>query len=159
MASNNHHLPVTDVTQRALLTFRLGTQLYALMIEDVVEVAPMVELVTVVDAPPALLGLANRRGEVLPMIDLRAIFHHESTPINALTLFIVAARESHKIGLVVDSVHQVEYVGVQGLVQPQASAKYLRGVIPDGDRLIQIVSLPALLDFYVPHEWTGEDHD
>ncbi|MBZ0287863.1 MAG: chemotaxis protein CheW, partial [Anaerolineae bacterium] len=42
------------------LTFSLGTQRYALAIEEVVEVATMVELVQVAGMPPEVIGVANR---------------------------------------------------------------------------------------------------
>lgn len=157
MTSNNHRA-AGGPQRQALLTFSLGTQLYALMIEDVVEVAPMVEMILVVDASPAFLGLVNRRGAVLPMLDLRVIFQQETTPINALTLFIVAVCRERMLGLVVDTVHQVEYVTMQYPTQAEAPGTYLQGVIPDGDRLIQIVSPAALLNQFASHEWTGEHH-
>lgn len=95
------HLPV--------LSFRLGEQRYALMIEDVVEVAAMVALAPVPDAPPHLLGVANRHGEVLPMLDLRLMFGLVPQPIEAATLFIVVQYEGQITGLVVDEINQVEY--------------------------------------------------
>ena len=54
-----------DEVLHPVLTFRLATQQYGLPIDQVLEVAAMVALTTVPDAPPEMMGLANRHGEVL----------------------------------------------------------------------------------------------
>ena len=144
--------PANETVWLSFLTFSLGPQLYALPIEDVVEVAAMVELVQVVDAPPEMLGLANRHGEVLPVLDLRPIFRHGKSRIGASTLFVVAAHGEQKMGLVVDEVHQVVYFNIQQLVRASTREKYVRGIIPQGDNLIQVIALPALLAHFMPQQ-------
>lgn len=142
--------PPHDSVRLACLTFSLGHQLYALPIEDVVEVAAMVELVAVVSAAPEILGLANRHGEVLPMLDLRPIFRQgKGGNINASTLFVVAAHGDQRVGLVVDEVHQVAYFGMEQLARTTTREKYIRGIIPYGEQLIQIIALPPLLAFFL----------
>jgi purine-binding chemotaxis protein CheW len=85
-----------EETLHPVLTFRLANQHYALPIEQVLEVAAMVSITTVPDAPPAMLGLANRHGEVLPIIDMRKAFRLPTSEITVATMFIVA--ESHAGG-------------------------------------------------------------
>ncbi len=142
--------PTSEAVWLSFLTFSLGTQLYALPIDDVVEVAAMVELVQVIDALPEVLGLANRHGEVLPVLDLRPIFRQGKARVNASTLFVVAAHGDQKVGLVVDEVHQVTYFNMQQLVRASTREKYVRGIIPQGDQLIQVIALPPLLAYFLP---------
>ena len=52
----------------AILTFRLAEQFYALPIMNVLEVAAMMTLSTMPDSHPAIIGMANRQGEALPII-------------------------------------------------------------------------------------------
>ena len=55
------------------LTFRVGGQLYALRSEDVLEVIRMPAVARVPQSPPALLGIGNLRGAVLPVVGLREL--------------------------------------------------------------------------------------
>jgi purine-binding chemotaxis protein CheW len=126
-----------------VLTFRLGEQPYAVGIEDVVEVASMVELTTLPDSPPFMMGYANRHGMMLPVFDLRQIFEQEAASVDSYTLFIVAAHEGQMAGLVVDEVRQVEYMDIG---ERQATAgKYIRDIVSHKGHLVQLISLPHLL--------------
>lgn len=133
-----------------VLTFRMGPQLYGLPIEQVVEVAAMVELITLPDAPYGVLGFANRHGAALPMLDMRAIFDIEGDPITAATLFIVAQCDGQLAGLVVDEVYMVEYLALHELRNVPSMRKYIQGILHDGDRLLQIVALTRLFAEFVP---------
>ncbi len=126
-----------------VLTLRLGEQLYAVTIDDVVEVASMVELTTLPDKPPHMMGIANRHGAMLPVFDLRQIFEQEAAPVDSYTLFIVAVHHGQMAGLVVDEVHQVEYVDLSER-QPTAG-RYIRDIVSHKGHLVQLISLPHLL--------------
>ena len=58
---------------RRYLTFRLARRLYALGAEDVAEVIAVPPAARVPHSPPALLGIANLRGAVLPLVGLRQL--------------------------------------------------------------------------------------
>lgn len=58
-----------------VLTMRVGEQHYALPVSDIVEVAAMVEVVRVAGQPPEVLGMVNRRGTPLILLDLKAVFN------------------------------------------------------------------------------------
>lgn len=132
----------------AILTFSLGSQVYALPIEDVVEVAAMVEFVTLPDGAPEILGVVNRRGQILPMLDLRLVFKQPAAPVSSANLFIVAAHHGTMAGLVVDEVRMVEYISPYENLS--TSGKIIRGIINHKDQLIQIISLPTIMATYLP---------
>lgn len=132
----------------AILTFSLGSQVYALPIEDVVEVAAMVEFITLPDAAPEILGVVNRRGQILPMLDLRLIFKQPAAPVSSANLFIVAAHAGKMAGLVVDEIRLVEYISP--LENLSTSGKIIRGIISHKEQLIQIISLPMIMATYLP---------
>ena len=131
-----------------ILTFALGEQYYAIVIEAVVEVAAMVELISTTDARPELLGIANRHGEVLPVLDLRLVMKSKASPIDEWTLFVVAIHEGKSVGLVVDEVQQVEYIPAAQVHESSASGKYIHGIISYKQRLIQLVALGPLIADY-----------
>ncbi len=139
--TTNNSLPI--------LTFSIGGQFYALSIDEVVEVAAMVELAAMPGAPPELLGIADRHGSPLSVVDLRKVFGAPVGIIEASTLFVVASLGSRKIGLVVDEVQQVEYIPFDHVGYTLAAGKYIRGIISYKERLIQMIALPPLLGVYV----------
>jgi hypothetical protein len=57
-----------------LLTFRLARERYALAVDAVAEVAPAGTVRPVPRAPATILGLAERRGRVLAVLDLPRLF-------------------------------------------------------------------------------------
>jgi purine-binding chemotaxis protein CheW len=58
---------------RQFLTFRLDRRLYALAAENVVEVIRRPNVARVPQAPKALVGIANVRGNVVPLASLRGL--------------------------------------------------------------------------------------
>lgn len=142
--------PASDVLP--LLSFNLGEQLYALPIADVVEVAAMVECVAMPDARPEVLGVVNRHGQPLLLLDLRLIFKQPAEPVTSATVFIVAGQGERRIGLVVDEIHQVDYADARQLSQISAPAQYIHGIINHRAALIPIIALDALLDAYLTRQ-------
>ena len=90
------------------LTFHVGEQLYALRSEDVREVIRVPAVARVPQGPPALLGIANLRGAVLPLTGLRQLLGKpaaaDSPRARAIVLDLGAP-----IAVTVDSVATLEY--------------------------------------------------
>jgi len=143
------------VAQVPVLLFTLGTQEYAILIEDVTEVTALVEITTVVDPRPEILGVVNRHGAVLWMVDMRRVFDQSAKPLDISTLFIVAQRGETQLGLVVDEVNQVEYLDLVNLQSAPTTSDAILGIITHGERLIQLVSLSPLLEKYAPVSTNG----
>ena len=151
--TSEHH---TDETMFPVITFLLNQQYYALLVPNVVEVASMVELVAVPDKRPEVLGLANRHGKGLMVLDLRQIIGQDASVIDEWSLFIVAQYDKHMIGIVVDEVRQVEYVSLDRFDQSISSGNYVRGIISSEDRLIQIVAIDELVKNYSSNMITND---
>jgi chemotaxis signal transduction protein len=136
-------------SQIALLSFRLAKQLYCLPIANVVEVAAMISIESLPDAPDALLGVANRHGEILPMLDLRLAFKAELSPISSSTLFIVAEYRGQMLGLVVDEIQQVLYVNPKALKPAGSTSRFMSHLLNFENRLYQQIDVKALLAAYL----------
>jgi purine-binding chemotaxis protein CheW len=149
--------PDQSIADVPILTFSLRGQEYALLVEDVVEVASMVEVVKVADSSPEIVGAISRHGEVLMLIDLRLVMGLEAPPVNVSTLFIVVAHNGRMAGLVVDDVHQVEYISTQQLRNSAASGKYIHGIISYERKLVQIIILDSILDTFLPDKIVNGD--
>jgi purine-binding chemotaxis protein CheW len=148
--------PTAQPTDRLpILTFRLGEQVYALLISEVVEVEAMVERIPVLNAPPEILGLVNRHGTILPLLDLRIVFNQPAAPVTSASFFIVAAYHQQEIGLVVDTVLQVDYVNSIQLENASASGEYIRGIISSRMELIPVIALEPLIATFLANRQSG----
>lgn len=154
-------MSANDASHVALLSFRLGEQGFALRVADVVEVAAMVALQRIPDAPPAVLGMANRHGSPLPIVDLRRAFGFQEAVINEQTLFIVAHVGEPLVGLVVDEVYPARLLPATALTPAQGVGETVTHLVRDGERLLQLLNPAALYALYAPHreddEATGVD--
>ena len=65
--------PTVEGGVRRFLTFRLERRLYALPTEDVVEVIRVPAVARLPQGPKSLLGIANLRGSVLPILTFKPL--------------------------------------------------------------------------------------
>ena len=86
---------------RRYLTFRLAQRLYALSAEDIAEVIAVPAAARVPHSPPALLGIANLRGAVLPLVGLRQLLGRPQDSGSAIAVVLDGAAP---VALVVDAV-------------------------------------------------------
>jgi purine-binding chemotaxis protein CheW len=93
------------------LTFALGPEEYGLEILKVREIIGYMEITAVPQTPEHVKGVINLRGQVIPVIDLRAKFGMETAEVTEQTCIIVVetSRGDHKFstGIVVDRVQEV----------------------------------------------------
>src|SRR5690348_5017681 len=92
-----------EAPQRRFLTFRLDGSLYALPSEHVLQVIHVPAVARVPHSPAALLGIANLRGSVLPLVGLRALLGLHGDSAATATKAIVLDAGQH-LALAVDSV-------------------------------------------------------
>ncbi|MDQ7048175.1 MAG: chemotaxis protein CheW [Enterobacterales bacterium] len=132
------------------VTFQVGDEHFAFSMEQVAEIVRVPLTVSVPLTPPALVGLANLRGNVLPVLDLRRLLQLESLESDDATRVLVAD-VGQPVGLIVDRVSRVlnvenSQVEKADAVQTTTDAKLLKGVIKQGDSLIQILAVKQLIE-------------
>jgi purine-binding chemotaxis protein CheW len=93
------------------LTFTLGAEEYGLQILKVREIIGYMAITAVPRAPLDVRGVINLRGQVVPIVDMRARFGMESVEVTDQTCIIVvevkAGRQSFHTGIIVDRVCEV----------------------------------------------------
>jgi purine-binding chemotaxis protein CheW len=107
--------PSTDragpVREGKYLTFALAREEYGLEILKVREIIGYIEVTAVPQTPSYVKGVINLRGQVIPVIDLRARFGMDTTDVTDQTCIIVVeiSQGKHKFdtGIVVDRVSEV----------------------------------------------------
>lgn len=71
------------------VVLRLGAGRYVVALADVAEVVPLAPLTRVPNAPGWLAGVANWRGRVLPVVDLRLLLEAPAPPLPTSARFVV----------------------------------------------------------------------
>ena len=93
------------------LTFALGQEEYGLEILKVREIIGYIDVTAVPQTPHYVKGVVNLRGQVIPVIDLRAKFGMETTEITSQTCIIVVEiaqdGRTFSTGIAVDRVQEV----------------------------------------------------
>ena len=93
--------------QKDLVGFRIGDVSYALDIHRVREILNPLPVVSLPQSPAAVLGVADHRGEVVPVVDLRSRFRLPGAPNTRRTKWVIVERGGSGVGLVVDEVTDV----------------------------------------------------
>src|SRR5512140_2937347 len=109
-ASNKMSNPDSS-KQGKYLTFALGNEEYGLEILKVREIIGYMDITAVPQMPSYIKGVINLRGQVIPVIDLRAKFAMASAEVTEETCIIVVeiTQQGGKFntGIVVDHVSEV----------------------------------------------------
>ncbi|MFK7999543.1 MAG: chemotaxis protein CheW [Polyangiales bacterium] len=135
--------------------FRVDGLHYALSIDAVREIIRPLNAVELPHLPTAVVGVADHRGAVVPIVDLRRLFGRgASSPTNRTKWVVVGRGEnSPSVGLIVDSV-----IGVFGVTDeasraapPWAQEQIDAGmgdVVSRDDELVFVLDVDAVMD---PH--------
>ncbi len=90
--------------QKSLVGFAVGDVYYAIPIGCVREIINPISLTQLPHAPEAICGVADHRGEVIPIVDMRARFRMPSFDERKRTKWILVEVDGRTVGLVVDRV-------------------------------------------------------
>lgn len=126
------------------LTFLVRDTAFALPLGAVREVIRLPEIASVPRAPASLLGLANLRGSVLPVTDLRRLLRWEAEPPTAATRVVVLGAGS-VFGLVVDRIGALVSVPADRVEATEEDGTLAAGLVRGEDAAISILDPERLL--------------
>ncbi len=93
--------------RKSLVGFVVGDVAYAVPISHVQEIVAPLDLTELPHAPPAIAGVADHRGQVIPIVDLRARFRLPPLPDRRRAQWILVRGAERTFGLAVDRVSDV----------------------------------------------------
>lgn len=133
-----------------LITFRIGSELFAADIMAVRQVVMYEGATAVPSAPPFVEGIIVVRHEVVPVIDLRRRFFPQLEAPSEQPLVIVISSQAGSIGLKVDEVRSIVTTDADALLPPPAlvngiNGDYLVAVLQHRDDLLLVLDLEAIL--------------
>ncbi|MCP4045669.1 MAG: purine-binding chemotaxis protein CheW [Gammaproteobacteria bacterium] len=136
------------------LTFALGAEEYGLEILKVREIIGYMEITAVPQTPHEVKGVINLRGQVIPVVDLRARFGMETTGVTDQTCIIVVeicqGSRNFSTGIVVDHVQEVLDIDAQDIEEaPQfgssVDTNFILGMGKVGDTVKILLDIDKVL--------------
>ena len=130
------------------VTFWVQEEVFGVLLSEVQEIIRMPQLVRVPMAAPTLEGIANLRGEILPIVSLRRMFYMVEIPHDDATR-VVIINNGELCGYVIDRMASV-ITSEQRDIEPMESASgtirsdLLHGMIKRPEGPILLLKLPSL---------------
>lgn len=131
-----------------LVVFDIEGQRYALPLNDVERVLPMVAVSPLPQAPAVVLGVINLHGQVIPVLDLRRRFGLPLCDYGLTARLLVVRTRRRTLALPVDEVLGVSGVAAEAVAPPDAilpGIGHVAGIVTLADGLLLIHDVEACL--------------
>lgn len=131
--------------------FQLADQEYLFPIDQIQEVVILKQVTKTPQVPNYVEGVANLRGSIIPIINLRNLFGLEPKPTDAETRTIVVNLGTRSMGCTVDTVSQVLRIPDDSIrPAPETitvnGASYVAGFVRLNGRLMIVLDINELLE-------------
>ena len=104
------------------VAYRIGSHRLASGFDEVVEILSIPMLTTVPGAQPWMLGVANVRGTLLPVVDLKQFLEGERTVLHESQRVLVVRQPGGEVAVTIDELYgQRSFVDGQGIDVAQVS--------------------------------------
>jgi chemotaxis signal transduction protein len=133
------------------ILFGVAGTTYAVRSDQVLHME-MVEHVTAVPNAPAFVeGVVFSRGQVVPVINLRARFGFDRADIDLRTRLLVVQMQGRRVGLMADEAREFVRISDSAVRPPGdaivgLSGNYIEGVATLGDRIVLILDIREVVD-------------
>jgi purine-binding chemotaxis protein CheW len=87
-----------------VVEFLLGGEIYAFEMPHLREVTPLTGVTYIPSSPPFVLGVINLRGQIVPIINLRAFLNIDTGSVTVFNKAIILQRAKLVIGFLADEV-------------------------------------------------------
>jgi purine-binding chemotaxis protein CheW len=156
METNTAQTPAGLKDERQLVTFMLKDEEFGFDIMSVQEIIRLPNMAKVPRTPAYVDGIANLRGVILPVIDMRTRFGMERAAETDRTRVLVVDIKGVKTGLRVDRVKQVTRVLRSEIETPPptlqgSTSNYLEGLVKldKGQRIVMALNAAQVCDIGV----------
>jgi purine-binding chemotaxis protein CheW len=133
-----------------LLTFLVAGEIYAIDIEQIVEIVPPRRPTRVPNAEPGVLGIISLRGTIVTVVDLGRRLNHPDLPLTDASRMIVVARHCETAAFTVDRVLRVVSFSPHALeftpsVEGTEHHDYIMGVFRQDSALTILLDIDKVL--------------
>ncbi|NLY49110.1 MAG: purine-binding chemotaxis protein CheW [Clostridiales bacterium] len=143
---------MAELSTKQYISIRLGNDLYAIEIKYIENIIVMQNITRVPKAQSYFLGVINLRGEIIPVMSLKARLGLEKdvfTPTSRI-IILKPERTAAPVGITVDEVNEVidlsdEDIETLTYDDKEVKAAYSLGIGKYGSDLINILNVPELI--------------
>lgn len=135
------------------LSFKIGEEVFAVHVNDVLNILEMTKITAIPKAPKYLKGVINLRGMVLPVVDSRIKFNMEEKDYTTNTCIIVMDLEINAelvhVGFIVDQVLEVLELE-NNQIEPAPSlgtgykAEFITGMAKVNDNFVMLLNMEKI---------------
>jgi len=141
----------TPAGQQAYILFGVAGTTYALKSHDVLHIEMIEHITPVPNAPGFVEGVVFSRGQVVPVINLRARFGFERAAVTPRSRLLVVQHGARRVGLLADESREFIRINESAIKPPQdaiggLSGNYLEGVATLGQRIALILSVREIVE-------------
>ena len=140
------NMPEERMDQKRCCTFLIENTCFAVEADNVTEVLQRGVINNVPLASPAVSGLLNLRGRIVPAIDLRIFLEFPAAPPSIKQISLIVDINNEWYCFLVDKLLDVKAYDPHLVTPPtNDSSSVLTGVLPDTDQLIHFLSPEKIL--------------
>ncbi len=124
-----------DTAAKAVLkfiTFGLGREKFGIAIDEVKEIIAAYEIVPLPRTPDFIEGIISLRGDIIPVVEMRARFDMPPREYDEETRVIVLEMKDFAVGIQVDNVYEVLKLTEDAIEPPPRFMAGLKGDYIDG---------------------------
>ncbi|HWQ15387.1 MAG TPA: chemotaxis protein CheW [Roseiflexaceae bacterium] len=136
-------------TEAHLVIFSLAGEFYGVDIVRVQSIIPYPQITVVPGTPHFVEGIINLRGEIVPVVDMRARFELAPPEASHKRVIVIVELHGQQVGMVVDKVTEVRKIPA-GQIEPPApllvgvDSAYLAGIARLEDRVVILLDLDRI---------------
>ncbi|MEP6823360.1 MAG: chemotaxis protein CheW [Ramlibacter sp.] len=140
-----------EVRKSEFITFRLGSESYAIEILKVQEIRGYETPTAIATAPAFIKGVINLRGVIVPILDLRVKFQLPHSDYDEFTVVIIMNVAQRLVGVVVDSVSDVVSLAAQDIrptpefASETFDSRYITGLATIDEAMLILLDIEKLL--------------
>ena len=141
---------VSTAETSKVVVFRAGGEAYAVPAATVSAVFKLAEMALLPGAPAFVRGLTLFKGQVLPVLDLRALIGANSGALSDLASVVAVGGERAEFGLLADSIDGIRDVALHEIHAARRSVEEGRSEFVSGmtDDAVLLVDADALVRFF-----------
>jgi purine-binding chemotaxis protein CheW len=142
---------MTPGSAQAYILFSVAGTTYAVRTGDVRHMEMVEQITPIPNASEYLEGVVFSRGQIVPVLNLRARFGFEKVAHDLRTRLVIVQAGERWVGLVVDSAREFVRIPDTALQPPShamssLSTNYVEGIASLGDRLVLVLNVASILD-------------
>jgi len=143
----------TGEVGKLFVVFKVAGTDYALAADEVLQMESYTGATAVPGAPSFVVGVIQLRGRVVPVVDLRARFHHPPAEITLDSRVVVAERDGRAVALLADTAREVVRIAPSQAKAPPRLVDengYVHAVVQLGGRTLLVLDFAKVVGDGLP---------